>query len=132
MLVQTELMPTSEPERMMVRFHTSVGSAVAVWRGDPFEVAGRHYIEWTVREEILWGLNTRPTPLTEPGIREDAGHVVLRGRLELVEEPLAVLDLGDSPVWFEIGSPPPPDGIDGTWVEITVAADKVELYPYRL
>ncbi|MFD0568008.1 hypothetical protein ACFQ0T_00285 [Kitasatospora gansuensis] len=62
-------------------------------------------------------------------MREEAGRVVLRGRLQLTEDGAAVLEMGDSRVLFEIGSPPPPDS---AWVEISVEADRVELYPYLL
>ncbi|RPE28013.1 hypothetical protein EDD38_7321 [Kitasatospora cineracea] len=116
----------------MIRVYTPVGHAVVVWRGEPNEAAGRHFIEWTVGEDILWGVNTRPALLAEPGVWEEAGRVVLRGRLELVEEPVAVLAVGDSQVLLEVGSPPPPDNIDGTWVEISLAVETVELYPYSL
>ncbi|KQV11416.1 hypothetical protein ASC99_35940 [Kitasatospora sp. Root107] len=128
-LVQTELMPRSGAERVMVRVHTPVGSAVAVWRGDPHDAAGPHHIEWTIREDIHWGLNTRPALLAEPGVREEAGQVVLRGRLQLTEDGVAVLELGHSQVLFDVCSPPPPDD---TWVEIRIDPDGVELYPYRL
>ncbi|MFF2821387.1 hypothetical protein ACFVT9_38440 [Kitasatospora cineracea] len=100
MLVRTELMPSSEPDQVMVRVHTPVGHAVVVWRGEPHEAAGGHFIEWSVGEDILWGINTRLAPLAEPEVREEAGCVVLRGRLELVEGPVAVLAMGDSQVGF--------------------------------
>ncbi|MFB6888901.1 hypothetical protein ACFCX4_06235 [Kitasatospora sp. NPDC056327] len=132
MLVQTELMRSSRPERVMVRAHTPFGRAVVVWRGDPREAAGRHVIEWTVDEDVRWGLKTQPAPLAEPGVREEGGHVVLRGRLELGEDSVAVLTMGGSQLLFQVRAPPPPGGIDGTWVEVTLAADKVELYPYAL
>ncbi|MEU5388712.1 hypothetical protein ACWEO1_20290 [Kitasatospora cineracea] len=132
MLVRTELMPSSEPDQVMVRVHTPVGHAVVVWRGEPHEAAGGHFIEWSVGEDILWGVNTRLAPLAEPEVREEAGCVVLRGRLELVEGPVAVLAMGDSQVLLEVGSPPPPDSIDGTWVEISFSVENVELYPYSL
>ncbi|MEV7278632.1 hypothetical protein [Streptomyces sp. NPDC093111] len=129
MLVQTELMPPSETEQVMVRVHTPVGSAVAVWRGEPHDAAGQHHIEWTIGEDIRWGLNIRPALLAEPGVREEAGQVVLRGRLQLAEDGAALLELGDSQVLFDVGSPPPPDD---TWVEIGIEADRVELYPYQI
>ncbi|GAA1501128.1 hypothetical protein GCM10009760_63710 [Kitasatospora kazusensis] len=129
MLVRTELLPLGPSRSPRVRVHTPVGSTVAVWRGDPDNAAGRHHIEWTVDGDIVWGRNTRPATLAEPGVREEAGQVVLRGRLQLTEDGAAVLEMGDSQVLFDVGSPPPPGN---AWVEINVEADKVELYPYEL
>ncbi|WP_405681903.1 hypothetical protein [Streptomyces sp. NBC_00057] len=129
MLVRTELLPLGPSGLPRVRVHTPVGSAVAVWRGDLDNAVGWHHIEWTVDGDILWGRNTRSTALAEPGVREEAGRVLLRGRLQLTEDGAAVLEMGDSQVLFEVGSPPPPDK---AWVEISVEADKVELYPYPL
>ncbi|BDH71666.1 hypothetical protein ACFY7N_07660 [Streptomyces albidoflavus] len=129
MLVWTEPMPSSGTGRVMVRVHTPIGSAAAVWRGEPHDVAGRHHIEWTVEDDIRWGLNARSAVLAEPGVREEAGRVVLRGRLQLTEGGTAVLELGDSLLLFDIGPPPPPED---TWVEISVEPDRVELHPYQL
>ncbi|WP_158835851.1 hypothetical protein [Streptomyces sp. NRRL S-350] len=129
MLVQTEPMPQSGSERVMVRVHTPVGSVVAVWRGDAHDVAGLHHIEWTIGEDIHWGLNTWPALLAEPGVREEAGQVVLRGRLQLTADGAAVLEVGDSLVLFDVCSPPPPDD---TRVEIRIDPEGVELYPYQL
>lgn len=129
-LVRNELMPQSPSEPMTVRVHTPVGSAVAVWRGEPHEAVGRHHIEWTVDEDVHWGVNTRRAAVAEPGLREESGRVVLRGRLRLAGDGMpAVLEMGESQLPFDIGSPPPDNGI---WVEITVDAHKVELYPYLL
>ncbi|MFF2148947.1 hypothetical protein [Kitasatospora sp. NPDC058190] len=127
MLVRTELLPLGPSGLPRVRVHTPLGSAVAVWRGDLDNVVGWHHIGWTVDGGILWGRNTRSATLAEPEVREEAGQVVLRGRLRLTEDGAAVLELGDSQVLFEVGSLPPPDS---AWVEISVEADKVELYPY--
>ncbi|WBP84677.1 hypothetical protein [Kitasatospora cathayae] len=127
MLVRTELLPLDPSGLPRVRVHTPVGSAMAVWRGGLDDATGWHHIEWTVDSDLLWGCNTRLTSLAEPGVREEAGQVVLRGRLQLTEDGTAVLELGDTQVLFDVGSPPPPDS---AWVEIGVKADQVELYPY--
>ncbi|WP_326681007.1 hypothetical protein [Streptomyces sp. NBC_01237] len=127
MLVRTELLPPGPSRLPRVRVHTPVGDIVAVWRGDLDNAVGQHHIEWTVDGDILWGRNTRSATLAEPGAREEAGQVVLRGLLQLTEDGAAVLQVGDSQVLFDVGSPPPPDN---AWVEISVEADKVELYPY--
>ncbi|WP_372348565.1 hypothetical protein [Streptomyces sp. KL116D] len=65
--------------------------------------------------------------LAEPWVGEEAGRTVLRGLLQRTEDGSAVLQVGDSRVLFDVGSPPPPDN---TWVEISIEAYKVELYPY--
>ncbi|MFF2659834.1 hypothetical protein ACFVUH_21030 [Kitasatospora sp. NPDC058032] len=134
MLVKTESVSTALPPPgpsgfPRVRVHTPVGSATAVWRGGVEDAVGRHRIEWAVDANLLWGRNTWPAELAEPGVREEAGRVVLRGRLRLTGDGAAVLELGDSQVLFDVGSPPPPDS---AWVEIGVEVDKVELYPYLL
>jgi hypothetical protein len=128
-LVRTELLPQGPSGLPRVQVHTPVGSAEAVWRGELDSAVGWHHIEWTVDADIVWGRNTRSAALAEPGVREEAGRVVLRGRLQHDEDGAAVLEMGDSQVLFDVGSPPPPDR---AWVEISVEADKVELYPYRL
>ncbi|MFE5587149.1 hypothetical protein [Kitasatospora sp. NPDC056531] len=129
MLVRTEVLPPGPSGLPRVRVHTPVGSAMAVWRGGLDNAVGWHHIEWTVAADLHWGCNTRPAALAEPGVREEAGQVVLRGRLQLTEDGTAVLELGDSQVLFDVGSPPPPDS---AWVEIRVEADKLELHPYQL
>lgn len=127
MLVRTEFLPLDPSGLSRVRVHTPVGSTVAVWRGGLNNAVGWHHIEWTVDGDILWGRNTRSATLAEPEVREEAGQVVLRGLLQLSEDGAAVLQVGDSQLLFDVGSPPPPDN---TWVEISVEADQVELYPY--
>ncbi|MFJ9953254.1 hypothetical protein [Kitasatospora sp. NPDC091207] len=129
MLVRTELLPLGPSGLPRVRVHTPFGSAVVAWRGDLDNAVGRHHIEWTVDTEIRWGRNTRSATLAGPGVREEAGLVILRGLLRLAEVGAACLEMGDSRVLFEVGSPPPPDN---AWVEISVDADKVDLYPYQL
>ncbi len=128
-LVRTELLLLGPSRLPRVWVRTPVGSTAAVWRGDLDNAVGRHHVEWTVDGEILWGRNARLATLAEPGVREEAGRVVLRGRLQLTDDGTAVLEMGDSQVPFDVGSPPPPDN---AWVEISIEADKVELYPYEL
>lgn len=57
--------------------------------------------------------------------------VVLRGQLNSEEDGLAVLRLGDANILLEIADPVP-DGIFGTWVELTVEREKIALYSYEL
>ncbi|MFE9401511.1 hypothetical protein ACFYNY_07030 [Streptomyces sp. NPDC006530] len=130
MLVRTEKMPQILQTPMTVRVHAPVGVAVVLWCGDPEEADGNHLIEWTVDEDILWGHNTQAAALPEPGLREEGDRVVMRGRLDLTEDGAAYLQLGDSPILFDLASPIPA-GVDKTWVEISVKADKIALYPYR-
>ncbi|GHB26624.1 hypothetical protein [Streptomyces chryseus] len=61
----------------------------------------------------------------------EANQVVFRDRLRLAEDGAAVFDLGDSQIWFDLGSSFPA-GIDSGWVEIRVEADKVALHPHLL
>ncbi len=58
------------PRPLMVRGHLPIGSAVVRWHGDPQEADGRHHFEWTVEEDLLWGRNTWPATLPEPGLRQ--------------------------------------------------------------
>ncbi|MFI6875601.1 hypothetical protein ACIBL6_19385 [Streptomyces sp. NPDC050400] len=127
MLVRTDLLPLGSSGLPRIRAHTPVGSIVAVWRGDLDNAVGWHHVEWTVDGDVHWGRNARSAALAEPGVREEAGRVVLRGLLQLTEDGAAVLQMGESQVLFDVGPPPPPDR---TWVEISVEADEVELYPY--
>jgi len=130
MLVRTEKMPQTPQRPTRVRFHTPVGVAEVLWHGDPKEADGHHLIEWTVDDDILWGQNTQPTPRTEPGLRQEGDRVVMRGRLHVTEDGAAYLQMGDSPILFDLASPIPA-GADGAWVEISVEVDSVALYPYQ-
>ncbi|MFJ9030410.1 hypothetical protein ACIRQP_18155 [Streptomyces sp. NPDC102274] len=114
-LVHTEKAPQAPRRPLMVQVHSPIGSAVVRWHGDPQEADGRHYIEWTVDEDIHCGQNTWPATLPEPGIRQEATRVVFRGRLRLIEDGATVLDLGDSQVLFDLGSPPPPASTAPGW-----------------
>lgn len=131
MLVRTERLPRSSRQPAKVRVHAPVGVAEVLWRGDPGEADGYHLIEWSVDEDILWGHNTRPVPRAEPGLRHEGGRVVMRGRLQLTDDGAAHLQLGDSPILFDLAAPIPADA-DGTWVEIDVGADSVAVCPYRI
>lgn len=130
MLVRTEKMPQIPQQDMAVRVHTPIGSAVVLWRGDPQEADGHHLIEWTVDGDIHWGQNTHPASRSEPGIRQDGDRLVLRGRLQLTEDGAAYLQMGYWPVLFDVASPIP-SSADGAWVEISVEAGSVALYPYQ-
>ncbi len=130
MLVRTEKMPQSSQRPMRVRVHAPLGVAEVLWRGDPKEADGHHLVEWSVDDDILWGQNTQPARRAEPGLRQEGDRVVMCGRLHLAEEGAAYLQMGDSPILFDLASPVPAN-IDGAWVEISVEADSVALHPYQ-
>lgn len=54
----------------------------------------------------------------------------MRGRLHLTEDGAAYLQMGDSPILFDVASPIPA-GTYGAWVEISVETDGVAVYPYK-
>lgn len=130
MLVRTEKMPQIPQRPMTVRVHTPIGSAVVLWRGDPQEADGHHLIEWAIDDDIHWGQNTHSVTCAEPGIRQDGDRLVLRGRFQLTEDGAAYLRMAYWPVLFDVALPIP-GSADGAWVEISVEAGSVALYPYQ-
>lgn len=130
MLVRTERTPQIPQRPMAVRVHTPIGSAVVLWRGDPQKADGHHLVEWTIDDDIHWGQNTRSASCAEPVIRQDGDRLVLRGRLQFTEDGAAYLQMGYWPVLFDVASPIP-DSADGSWVEISVDAGSIALYPYQ-
>lgn len=130
MLVRTESLPQTSERHMTVRVHAPIGVAVVLWHGDPQEADGHHLVEWTVDDDIAWGQNAQPASVAEPGLRQAGDQVVIRGLLQLTTDGAAHLQLGSWPVLFDLASPVPRDR-DKTWVEITVGADSVGLYPYE-
>ncbi|MEW2131565.1 hypothetical protein [Streptomyces sp. NPDC005435] len=129
MFVRTERLPPISPHTR-VRVHTPIGSAVVLWRGDPREADGRHLVEWTVDDDIRWGRNARPAAAAEPGLRQEGGRVSLSGRLRLLDDGAACLQLGHWSVLLDLTSPVP-GGLDGSWVRIDVGSESVALYPYQ-
>ncbi|MFF3359729.1 hypothetical protein ACFYWN_45900 [Streptomyces sp. NPDC002917] len=109
-----------------------MGTAVALWCGDPTDVGCEHHVEWTVDEDVAWGGNTQPVALSSPALSEDGSQVVFRGRLSLTGDGGAVLEVGDSQILFDLADPPPSVAADGTWVEVRVERASVSLYPYLL
>ncbi|MET9536868.1 hypothetical protein ABZY16_05075 [Streptomyces sp. NPDC006553] len=130
MRVRTESLPQAPQQHMTVRVHTSIGSAVVLWCGDPREADGRHLIEWTVDADIDWGQNTGPAAATEPELRQEGERVIMRGRLHLTDEGAAHLQMGQLSVLFDLASPIP-SSMHESWVEISVGTKSVALYPYR-
>ncbi|GLX19731.1 hypothetical protein [Streptomyces lavendulae] len=118
-----------------VRVHSTLGTVAVLWQGDPEAVGREHHVEWTVDEDIVWTVNAWPSASAAPELREDGDHIVFRGQLSLFEDGVAALDLGGTPILFDLAepSPPPPEGFaDGAWVEVRVARDRVSLWPYAL
>lgn len=130
MFVRTESLPQTLQQHMTVRVHIPIGTAVVLWRGDPREADGRHLIEWTVDEDLQRGENTLPAAVAEPKLRQEGDRVVMNGRLHLTDDGTAYLQVGYWSVLFDLTSPIP-DGVDGSWVQISVGSESVALYPYR-
>ncbi|MFJ6523550.1 hypothetical protein ACIQJ4_35480 [Streptomyces filamentosus] len=130
MFVRTESLPHAPQQHMPVRVHTTIGSAVVLWRGDPRDADGQHLIEWTVDEDIHWGQNTRAASACEPELRQEGDRVIMSGRLHLTDGGAAYLQMGHWSVLFDVASPVP-SGLDGSWAQISVGSDSVALHPYQ-
>ncbi|MEU5160862.1 hypothetical protein AB0G74_14825 [Streptomyces sp. NPDC020875] len=130
MFVRTESLPQPPRQHMTVRVHTSIGTAVVRWHGDPGEADGRHLIEWTVDEDIHWGRNTRPATAAEPELRQEGDQVIMSGRLHLTDDGAGYLRMGHWPVLFDLASPIP-NSMDESWVQVSVGSASVALYPYK-
>ncbi|MEU9115201.1 hypothetical protein AB0D04_26305 [Streptomyces sp. NPDC048483] len=131
-LVQVETVQQDSSGTMAVRVHSAVGTAVVLWQGDREAVDREHYVEWTVNEDIAWARNTWPTASAAAELREDGDHIVFRGRLSLTEDGAAVLEVGGALILFDLAGPAPPDGADGSWVEVRVGRNNVSLWPYQV
>lgn len=115
---------------MTVRVRTAIGAAVVLWCGDPQEAHGPHLVEWTVDDDIVRGLNTRPAVSAGSGLGQEGNRVVLRGQLRL-DGAGACLRMDSTNILLDIASPIP-DGVDGSWVEIRIRTDRVALHPYQV
>ncbi|MFE1546511.1 hypothetical protein [Streptomyces sp. NPDC058718] len=130
MFVRTESLPQTQHQHMTVRVHTTIGSAVVLWRGDPRDADGQHLIEWTVDEDIHWGQNTRAASAAEPELRQEGDRVIMSGRLHLTDDGAVYLQMGHWSVLFDLASPVP-SGLDGSWMQIGVGSDSVALHSYQ-
>ncbi|MER5259840.1 hypothetical protein [Streptomyces sp. NPDC002855] len=119
------------PAPVAVRVHSPVGTAVVSWRGDPEQANGRHHVEWTVDEDLLWERNVQLSVLAEPGLGQDGSRVVLRGRIDSSDLGTAVLEMGGSLVMFDLVLPLPAS-IAAAWVELRVEAAAVSLWPFQV
>ncbi|WP_308315693.1 hypothetical protein [Streptomyces sp. ISL-100] len=91
-----------------------------------------HHVEWIVDEDMTWASNTTPAASASSAVGEEGDRLVLRGRLSLAGDKAAFLEVGGSQVLFDLADPLPPDGADGTWVEVRVRRDSVSLWPYQV
>lgn len=141
MLVQVERLTESACGAVSVEVRTSVGMVTARWRGDRDATPGEHHVEWTLDEEFRWKHNCFQTAAEEPRVRHSERAVVFRGRLMLdvaeaadddhaaPGERWATLVLGDALIMLgHIEALP--DGMAGSWVELHVAPENVEIHPY--
>ncbi|MFI5739265.1 hypothetical protein ACIA9I_12940 [Streptomyces anulatus] len=132
-LVRVEAVGQVADGRATVRVRADVGVAAVFWCGDPTGVGREHHVEWTVEEDVVWGGNTRPATSLSPTVgEEEGGRIAFRGRLGLTGDIGAVLEVAGSQILFDLADPPPPDAVDGTWVEVRVERNSVSLWPYLL
>ncbi|MBM9510147.1 hypothetical protein [Actinacidiphila acididurans] len=131
MLVELEKIAKFSWSPVLAQVKTALGRTAVRWCGDPGAEPGEYHVEWTVDEVIVWGRNAKPAIGAGPEVRPGGHCVVLRGRLSLEEDGVAVLRLGDANILLELADPLP-DGVVGTWVELFVEREKIALYPYEL
>ncbi|MET8405326.1 hypothetical protein [Streptomyces sp900116325] len=131
-LAQVEAVRQVPGRPATVRVRSGVGTAAALWCGDPTEVGREHHVEWTVHETVAWDGNTRPADSFSPKLAEDGRRIVFRGRLSLTGDGGAVLEVAGSQILFDLADPLPPAASDGTWVEGRVERNSVSLWPYVL
>ncbi|MEU1352290.1 hypothetical protein ACFYPA_37040 [Streptomyces sp. NPDC005775] len=115
----------------LAQIRTPFGGTAVRWCGDQAAEPGEYHVEWTVDEVVTWGRNARPAVGAGPGVRPGAHCVVLRGRLNLTEDGVAVLDFGDTQIPLDLDAPLP-EGVAGTWVELFLEREKIALYPFEL
>ncbi|KOV99550.1 hypothetical protein ADK65_17785 [Streptomyces sp. NRRL B-1140] len=112
----------------MAQIRTAFGRTTARWCGDRVAGPGAYDVEWTLEEAVTWGRNARPASGTGPGVRPGGHCVVLRGRLGLEEDGVAVLHLDDADIPLDVAGPLPED-VDGLWIELFVDREKIALRP---
>ncbi|MFF7202700.1 hypothetical protein [Streptomyces sp. NPDC008141] len=132
MLVDMMELATSPRSPGLALIRTAFGDAWVRWCGDPAAPPGEYHVEWTIDDDITWGENLRATAACGPGVRSGGlGRVILRGRLELVDDGVAVLDVGGTAILLEPACPLPEEATDA-WVELCVEREKAALYPYEI
>lgn len=91
----------------------------------------RHYVEWTVEEDVRLGRQHSTGHFIFPGVdEEEDGRIVFRGRLGLTGGGGAVLEVAGTHILFVLADPRPSKAVDGTWVEVRVERNSVSLWPY--
>ncbi|MFD9416643.1 hypothetical protein ACFWC9_18320 [Streptomyces goshikiensis] len=80
-------------------------------------------------EDIAWTVNTWRSTSGVPELREDGDHIVFHGQLRLFEDGGAVLDVGGALILFDGADSPLPEGVDGSWVKVRAARDRVSVWP---
>ncbi|WP_329416565.1 hypothetical protein OG802_33390 [Streptomyces sp. NBC_00704] len=113
---------------LLAAVRTSFGHIAVRWCGDRAAEPGEYDVEWAIDEVIVWGRNARPAAGVGPGLRTGGHCVVLRGRLGLTEDGVALLDLDGTNIPLNPADPPPADAV-GTWVELFVDRHEVSLRP---
>lgn len=121
---------TASDRQQVVRFRTDAGSATARWFGDEAVSPGEYTVELDIDRELTWGREVRPAEVQSPAIREDGERTVLRGLLELTADASAYLRLGHSLTMLGTVEGLPASA-DRTWVELTVDAEELTLFPYE-
>ncbi|WP_316527777.1 hypothetical protein [Kitasatospora brasiliensis] len=115
----------------LARVRTAAGGTVVRWCGDRAAGPGEYHVEWDVDEDLAWGRNAGPAPDPGPLVRSDGSRVVLRGRLWLDEDGVAVLSLPGTNILLDVAGRLP-DGVAGTWIELAVERARASLHPYWL
>ena len=116
---------------LLAQIRTSFGHTAVRWCGAPNITSGQYHVEWTIDEEIAWGLNSRPASETSPALEQGGHCVIVRGRLTLTTDGAAVLDLdGDQILLDVVGHIPA--AADGSWMNFYLHREDIALYPYQL
>jgi hypothetical protein len=114
MLVELEKIAKFPWSPWLAQVRTSFGGTMVRWCGAPAAEPGDYHVEWTVDEDITWGLNAKPAVGSGPGVRPGGHCVVLRGQLNLTEDGAALFDSDGAPILLDL-TDPLPDGVAGTW-----------------
>lgn len=115
----------------VVQVQTRVGRTAVPWRGGQCAPLGQYDVEWTIGTEIRWGVNAKSATEAGPALLAGGHCVIFRGRLHLAPDGAGALDLDGSMILLDFAEPPPPE-VDGTWVQLHIAHQKISLHPYEL
>lgn len=132
MLVELLKLATFPGSPWLAQVRTPFGRASVRWCGDPTAEPGEYRVEWTIDETIDWLRNAKPAAGSGPEVRTGGHCVVLRGRLTLTEDGAALMDLDGTLILLDVADRPLPEEAADTWVELSVARDKITLHPFEL